>query len=45
VLTMPAEIDPEKVTCAFEHGILTVYAPKAPSAQPKQVAVKVKTAK
>lgn len=39
--TLPTKVDPEKSTALLEHGILEVTLPKAPEAQPKQIAVKV----
>ena len=39
---LPTSIDPNKVEASYEHGILAVRIPKAASAQPKQIPVKVK---
>jgi HSP20 family protein len=36
-LTTP--IDPDKVTAAFEHGVLTLRVPKAEAARPRQIKV------
>jgi HSP20 family protein len=38
---MPIDIDPEKVRAEFKDGVLNVYLPKAPSAKPKLIDVKV----
>jgi HSP20 family protein len=38
---MPTEIDAEKVRAEFKDGVLNVYLPKAPSAKPKLVDVKI----
>jgi len=40
-LTMPLRVNPEKITCVYEHGILKVTAPKAEEARPKQIPVKI----
>jgi HSP20 family protein len=40
-LTLPAEIDAEKVTADYRNGLLTVTLPKAESAKPRQIAVHV----
>lgn len=38
---MPTDIDPDKVRAEFKEGVLNVYLPKAPSAKPKEIEVKV----
>lgn len=38
---LPIEIDRDKVTAEYKHGILTVTLPKAPEAQPKRIEVKL----
>jgi HSP20 family protein len=38
---MPTEIDPDKVRAEFKEGVLHVFVPKAPSAKPKLVDVKI----
>ncbi|HVE78319.1 MAG TPA: Hsp20/alpha crystallin family protein [Gemmatimonadaceae bacterium] len=38
---LPDHLDDERVEASFEHGVLTVRAPKAPAAQPRRIAVKV----
>lgn len=40
-LMLPAEIDSEKVEAEYKHGILTISLPKAASALPKKIDVKV----
>ncbi|MBL8097220.1 MAG: Hsp20/alpha crystallin family protein [Anaerolineales bacterium] len=39
---LPAELDSEKVEASLEAGILTVRLPKAESARPKAISIKVK---
>jgi len=41
-LTLPAQIDAEKVNATYKDGILTVTLPKAEHAKPKQIEVSVK---
>ena len=41
-LTLPTEIDPEKVVATYEHGVLTLHIPKTEAAKPKQIPIKVK---
>lgn len=38
---MPTDIDPEKVRAEFKEGVLNVVLPKAPTAKPKMIDVKV----
>jgi HSP20 family protein len=38
---MPTDIDPDKIRAEFKEGVLNVYLPKAPSAKPKLIDVKV----
>lgn len=38
---MPTEIDPEKVRAEFKDGVLNVVLPKAASAKPKMIDVKI----
>ena len=38
---MPTEIDPEKVRAEFKEGVLHVTVPKAPTAKPKVIDVRV----
>ena len=37
---LPTKVNADKVEAKLEHGVLTVTLPKAPEAQPKQIAVK-----
>ncbi len=37
---LPAKVDADRVEARLENGVLTVTLPKAPEAQPKQIAVK-----
>jgi len=39
--TLPVSVEADKVKAAYKDGVLTVTLPKAPEAQPKQIAVKV----
>lgn len=38
-LTLPALVDPEKVTATFAHGVLTITLPKTEVTQPKRIAI------
>lgn len=40
--TLPQDIDAEKVTAEFKHGVLSVDIPRKPEPQPKQIAITVK---
>lgn len=40
--TLPAKVDAEKITAAYEDGVLTVALPKAEVVKPKQISVTVK---
>ena len=40
-LRMPAEIDSEKVEAKIADGVLTLHLPKAESARPKKIQVRV----
>jgi HSP20 family protein len=40
-VTLPAQVDAEKVRAAYQDGILSVTLPKAEAAKPKQIAVNV----
>ncbi|HXQ27897.1 MAG TPA: Hsp20/alpha crystallin family protein [Gemmatimonadales bacterium] len=41
--TLPATVDPNAITAAYEHGVLTVTLPKAEKARPRQIQVEVTT--
>ncbi len=41
-ITLSDEIDPEKVSAAYENGLLTVTLPKREQVQPKKITVAVK---
>jgi HSP20 family protein len=40
-LSLPAEVQPDKVAAAYKDGVLTVTLPKAEKAKPKQIEVSV----
>lgn len=40
-IELPSEIDAEKVTATYEHGVLTLHAPKVEAAQPKEIPVQI----
>jgi HSP20 family protein len=37
--TLPAEVDPDKITAEFKNGLLTVEVPKSEAHKPKQITV------
>lgn len=41
VFTLSKELDSDKVSASFEHGVLTLRIPKAEHAQPRKVAVQI----
>lgn len=43
-ITLPTQIDPEKVQATYEQGVLKLQVPKSEAAKPKQITVKVKEA-
>lgn len=43
-ITLPAPIVAEEVTATYEHGVLTIHAPKAARVTPKQIPVRVSEA-
>jgi HSP20 family protein len=43
-ITLPTEIQPEKVQATYDRGVLTLYIPKSEAARPKQIEVKTKEA-
>ena len=40
VITLPEEIDPDKVTAEFRYGVLCVTLPKSEAAKPRRIEVK-----
>ncbi len=41
-ITLPTQIQPEKVEATYEHGVLKLLVPKSATARPSQIQVKVK---
>lgn len=41
-ISLPAQIQPEKVQATYEQGVLTLHVPKSEATKPKQIEVKVK---
>jgi HSP20 family protein len=41
-ISLPTQIDPEKVQATYEQGVLKLVVPKVEAAKPKQISVKVK---
>jgi HSP20 family protein len=39
VLTMPSDIDSDRIEARLENGVLTVMVPKAEAAKPRQIKV------
>ena len=39
-ISLPTQIDPEKVQATYEHGVLKLVVPKVEAAKPKQITVK-----
>ena len=39
--TLSRELDPDKVSAEFSHGVLRLRIPKADHAQPRRIAVQV----
>ena len=39
IISLPGEIDPDKVSAKMENGVLTVVIPKAETAKPRQITV------
>ncbi len=40
-VTLPADVDPEKVTAHFKNGVLRMVLPKAEHAKPRKITVKM----
>jgi len=38
---LPSQLDPNKISAEFKHGVLTVSLPKVEEAKPKQIDIKV----
>jgi HSP20 family protein len=38
-VSLPSEVEPDRITAGFEHGVLTVTVPRVPRAQPKRIPV------
>ena len=38
--TLPTKVDPERTSATLKNGVLTITLPKAPEAQPRQIAVR-----
>lgn len=41
-ISLPTQIDPDKVQATYERGVLTLHVPKSEAAKPKQISVNVK---
>jgi HSP20 family protein len=41
-ITLPTQIQPERVQATYEHGVLKLQVPKTEAEKPKQIEVKVK---
>jgi HSP20 family protein len=39
-ISLPTQIDPEKVQATYEHGVLKLQIPKSEAAKPKQISIK-----
>jgi HSP20 family protein len=40
VISLPTEVDPEKIDASYEHGVLRIVIPKAVKQQPKKIAIR-----
>jgi HSP20 family protein len=40
IITMPTEIDPDRIEAKMQDGILTIHVPKAEAVKPRQIAIK-----
>jgi HSP20 family protein len=38
-LTLPSEVEPDRITAGFENGVLSVTIPRVPKTQPKRIPV------
>ncbi len=41
VITLPVDVDPDKVEARFHNGVLTITMPKSETAKPRKITVKV----
>jgi HSP20 family protein len=39
IITMPTEIDPDRIEAKLQDGILTIHVPKAEAVKPRQIAI------
>jgi HSP20 family protein len=39
-VTLPGDVEADKIEASLEHGVLTLRVPKAPQAQPRRIEVK-----
>jgi len=40
IITMPTEIDPDRIEAKMQDGILTIHVPKAEAVKPRQISIK-----
>ena len=40
VITLPVDVDPDRVEARFAHGVLTITMPKSEAARPRKITVK-----
>lgn len=40
IITMPTEIDPERIEAKMQDGILTIHVPKTEAVKPRQITIK-----
>ncbi len=39
IITMPTEIEPDRIEAKLEHGVLTIRVPKAEAVKPRQITI------